>query len=35
MVEFGGHGSRVAHIATMVMERYLKAAVSKVNVTGN
>jgi penicillin-binding protein 2 len=35
MVEFGGHGSRVAHAATMVMERYLKATVGAVNVTGN
>jgi penicillin-binding protein 2 len=35
MVEFGGHGSRVAHMATMVIERYLKMSVAPVSVTGN
>jgi len=34
LVEFGQHGYVAARIATKMMERYLKATITQVNVTG-
>ncbi len=34
MWEFGGHGSRVAHIATAIMEHYLHVALHPIAATG-